>query len=45
MVDKLNLVTSKLAKVWTCAKSNPKTAILGIVALAVAHELYHYVVS
>ena len=45
MVDKLNLVINKLVNVWTCAKSNPKTAILGIVVLAVAHELYHYVVS
>ena len=31
-----------LKNVWNCAKNNPKTAILGIVALAVAHELYHY---
>ena len=35
-------MVDKLKKVWTCAKNNPKTAILGIVALAVAHEVYHW---
>ena len=35
-------MVDKLKNVWNCAKSNPKTAILGIVALAVAHEVYHW---
>ena len=35
-------MVDKLKQVWTCAKSNPKTAILGIVALAAAHEVYHW---
>ena len=35
-------MVDKLKKVWTCAKNNPKTAILVIVALAVAHEVYHW---
>jgi len=37
-------ILDKVKQYWTCAKSNPKTAILCIVALAVAHEVYHYVV-
>ena len=36
-------MVDKLKKMWNCAKSNPKTAILGIVALAVLHEVYHLV--
>ena len=37
-------MVDKQKQVWTCAKNNPKTAILGIVALAVAHEVYHAIV-
>lgn len=35
-------MVDKLKQVWTCAKNNPKTTILGIVALAVVHEVYHW---
>ena len=37
-------ILDKVKQYWTCAKSNPKTVILCIVALAVAHELYHAIV-
>jgi len=35
-------ILDKVKQYWTCAKSNPKTVILCIVALAVAHEVYHW---